>query len=443
MVVDRRANTHDSIERYSISDLMAQVAGQGGMGMERPITTWGTDVTEPVPNSFEGYCQTAYKRNGVVFAVISARMRLFSEVRFQWQDMSTGKPGKLFGNKSLELIEQPWTNATTRTLLGRMEQDASLAGNSFIAKRFTAGREQLRRLRPDWVDIIVSSPSNDPYDIDAFVAGYLYWPKGRGNGHPSEILFPEDVAHFAPIPDPEARFRGMSWLTPVVEEIRADTAATRHKGKFFDNAATPNLAITMPIGDRVKFLEAVKAMDENHRGADNAYKNLWLMQGADVEVIGADMKQLDFKATQGAGETRICSDGGVPPIIVGVSEGLQAATYSNYGQARRAFADLWARPQWGDVAGCLQSILPVPTNSRLWYDADGVSFLQEDQKDAADIESRKMLTIESGVRGGFTPESVVAAVNAGDLSLLQHTGLFSVQLQPPGSGEPAAAPAAT
>jgi hypothetical protein len=30
------------------------------------------------------------------------------------------------------------------------------------------------------------------------------------------------VAHWSPIPDPLANFRGMSWLTPVLREIDAD-----------------------------------------------------------------------------------------------------------------------------------------------------------------------------------------------------------------------------
>jgi phage portal protein BeeE len=54
--------------------------------------------------------------------------------------------------------------------------------------------------------------------------------------------------------------------------------------------------------------------------------------------------------TQGAGETRIAAAAGVPPVIVGLSEGLQAATYSNYSQARRRFADGTMRPLWRNAA---------------------------------------------------------------------------------------------
>jgi hypothetical protein len=48
-----------------------------------------------------------------------------------------------------------------------------------------------------------------------------------------------------------------------------------------------------------------------------------------------------------------------------------------------------------------------------------------------------MLAIESGIRGGYKPDSVVKAVTTGDLTLLEHTGLFSVQLQPAGTKAPA------
>jgi hypothetical protein len=176
-------------------------------------------------------------------------------------------------------------------------------------------------------------------------------------------------------------------------------------------------------------------METGHTGFANAYKTLYLTAGSDATVIGANLRQLDFKITQGAGETRIAAAAGVPPIIVGLSEGLQAATYSNYGQARRAFADLWARPMWQNIAGSLATIVVPPSGSELFYDDRDIPFLAEDQKDRADIEHVKAQAIRSLVDGGFKADAVIAAVDAGDLSLLkgEHTGLFSVQLQAPGS----------
>ena len=65
---------------------------------------------------------------------------------------------------------------------------------------------------------------------------------------------------------------------------------------------------------------------KGHEGLWNAYKTLYLGGGADAKIIGSNMQQLDFKTVQGHGETRIAAAAGVPPIIVGLSEGLEAAT---------------------------------------------------------------------------------------------------------------------
>jgi phage portal protein BeeE len=285
------------------------------------------------------------------------------------------------------------------------------------------------------VSIVLTAPPDQAVESD--VAGYLYRPGGPASKTEPRLYLPHEVAHWSPEPDPEAQYRGMSWLTPIIREIQADGSATRHKQKFFDAGASPKLAVSFKESvTEQQFKTFIAAMKEAHRGVDRAYETMFLGGGADVTTVGADLKQLDFKATQGGGETRITAAGGVPAVIVGLSEGLQAATYSNYGQARRKFGDHWARPQWRSAAAALATVVQVPDGARLWYDDRDIAFLREDAKDQAEILSRQMLTIESGVRAGYTPESVRDAVVSGDLDVLIHTGLFSVQLQPPGTGSP-------
>ena len=400
-------------------------------GLSYPlIGTSGGLKQENIENHFVGYVNGAYKANGVVFAVILARMLLFTEARFQWQRIIGGRPADLFGTAELGLLERPWPNGTTGELLARMEQDVSLAGNAYVVRE--TGR--LRRLRPDWVSILLSAPPAEAAQCD--VIGYAYQPGGAGD--PSFYL-PDQMCHWSPVPDPDALYRGMSWLNPIVPEIIADSAATRHKGKFFANGATLSTVVSVKEGiTPAQFREFVQATNDAHQGVDNAYKPMYVGGGADVKLVGADLRQLDFRATQGAGETRICAAGGVPPVIVGLSEGLQAATYSNYGQARRHFGDHWARPQWRSVCAALESILTRPAGgSRLWYDDRDIAFLREDRLDSAEIEFRKAQTIRALTDAGYTAETVVPAVLNEDLSMLQHSGLFSVQLQPPGTTTPA------
>jgi hypothetical protein len=124
-------------------------------------------------------------------------------------------------------------------------------------------------------------------------------------------------------------------------------------------------------------------------------------------------------------------------VIVGLSEGLAAATYSNYGQARRKFGDHWARPQWRNWCGSFETLFPPPAGARLWYDDRDIAFLREDLKDQAEIDQQRASTIRTLVEAGFAPDMVVQAVMASDYSRLSgaHTGLLPVQLQPPGSGQ--------
>ena len=74
-----------------------------------------------------------------------------------------------------------------------------------------------------------------------------------------------------------------------------------------------------------------------------------------MKTIGQSFEDLEVKATQGAGETRIAACAGVPPVIVGLSEGLSSATYSNYSQARRRLVDGTMRPLWRFFASAMES----------------------------------------------------------------------------------------
>lgn len=422
----------------TFTDQLAYFQGQ----LYQPyMTTSIGEKTEPILENFLGYVQGAYKSNGVVFGISMARMLLFSDVRFKFRRLGTvGGGNDLFGNPDLRLLERPWPGGTTQQLLTRAEQDVTTAGTFFLAKS-DDGQRLLRR-RPDWMEFILDAPPD--IAVESNVIGYKYTVGGPKSGGQSRLYLAQqydgdglaECIHWSPIPDPEACYRGMSWLSPVVKEILADRAATAHKLKFFENAATPNLAIALKETVTVEqFRQFMTDMNDASVGVENAYKNLYLGGGADVTVIGANMQQMTFKETQGAGETRMCVAGRVPPIIVGVSEGLSSATYSNYSQARRAFGDTFGRPQWKSFAGAVAPLINEPVDAELWYDVRDVAFLREDSADLAANLSTNMATINAAVASGWTPESAKAAVLAEDLDQLVHSGLMSVQLQPPGADD--------
>ena len=374
--------------------------------------------------------------NPIVAACISVRAMVFSEVRFLYQQFLGGRPGNFFGTTDLSILERPWPSATTGDLLARMEVDASLYGNSYWVR--PQGLNELVRLNPTRVVIatadVVDGETGLPYGRR--LVGYSVHDE-RGN----ELAFflPSEVAHYRPLADPDHPFRGRSWLSTVLPDVTADGEMTTYKHAFLRNSATPNMVVKFDPGVSEEAYKKFKErLESRHQGAAQAFKTLYLGAGADIKLVGANLEQLNFKAVQGAGETRIAAAAGVPASILGISEGLagSALNAGNYTAARRRFADGTMRPLWRSAAGALQNLVPPPSDGvRLWYDDRDVSFLQEDVLDSAEIRARDAQTMRTLVDGGFEPTSVIQAVTTGDMTQLTHTGTLSVQLQPPGTGD--------
>jgi phage portal protein BeeE len=363
-----------------------------------------------------------YLGNGPIGALINVRMAAFTEARFVFERKASGDV--VDDHPRLRILERPWPNGTTADLLAFMELDVSLAGNSYVWRT----SDELQRLRPDLVDILWG------YRRDGTVAleGYVWWKDGRHR--PTAIgLGVDEVAHYKLTPHPFAQFAGSSWIQSVAREVDADARMNIHKDRYYHNAATPNLAIVTESQLSSDQKVALRDMLERRfTGVENAYKTIVLEGGADIKTLAHTMEQQTFTAVQAAGETRLAAAAGVPPVVVGFVQGIQSATYSNYSQAMRRFADLTVRPMWRQAVGALASIVAAPNGSKLWYDTRDVGFLQQDGLDAAQIKSADASTLETLIRSGFEPVSAIEAIQTGRWEQLTHTGLVSVQLQPPG-----------
>lgn len=393
-----------------------------------------------------------FKGSGPIFSLVLARLQAFSQVRFQWTRFQGSQPTDLFGTPELAVLERPWNGGTTSDLLARMEIYASVAGCAYVTR---PRRDMLSMLRPDRVTIIMGSQTDaeDPSEApDAEIIGFLHT---TGRGKMTVYDNPNQVAYYAPIPDPDYRFLGMSWITPVLRDLQADSLATEHKARFFVNAATPNLAIKFDASVGIEKVRQFKALLESeHKGAFNAFKTLYLGGGADPVPVGLSFKDMDYAVIQGRAESRLAAAAGVPPSWVGFAEGLQGSSLNagNFNSARRRFSDGTMIHLWTNASTSLEVLLGRPPGATLWFDPR-VPFMREDAADLAGIQQQQAATIVSLSTGGFTRESAIAAVTKNDFNLLvKDPNWVSVQLQqssggakalqPPASGDGGAGPKA-
>lgn len=423
---------------YPLGQNVSPAQLPGGM-----LQTIGATHIQNFEASLPGHA-SALRSCPPAFAAELVRALVLSQARFVFRNRpGSANARKTFGTRDLAILESPWPNGTTADLIGQMEWHAGLAGNAFIAR--TGNR--LRILRPDWVALVWGSdsePDTPQTALDGRLLGYIYINGGFTSGNRPQTLTVDQVAHWYPLPDPLNPGLGMSWVTPAVREIRGDLAATEHKLKFFANGATPNLVIKgIPATTSEQFDAAVAMMERRHAGLWNAYKTLYLTAGADATVVGSNMSQMDFSSILSTGETRLSVLSRVPAALLGITEGLKGAALNagNFSMARRIFSDTWVTPTLQNLANSLSTLVAVPPYAELWFDVADVPLMREDAADAANIINVQASTVAALVNAGYASDKVVAAVTAGDLTQLigAHSGLLSVQLQAPGSGDPAPA----
>lgn len=396
---------------------------------------------QEIENNFESYVAAVHNRNGTVSAAVLARQLLLSQLHFKFRRLADGPQGALFGTPALlplEVFDRPLTRSR---ILMRAESHVSYAGNAYFY-RPPGGR--VRLLNPDSVRLVLASdmdPDTPANQLDAELVAYLYYPdpakKDRG-----QVLAPDEVVQWAPEPHPVNPWIGQAWVTSVMAEVLGDAQLTEHQRAFYSNAATPNMIIKLPsTNDQAAVDRFMARHKEANAGPSRAGKTMLITDGADVQVVGAQLAQLELKDTQGGHESRIATRSRVPAVVLGIREGLggSALNSGNYGASRRLWSDGWFSATADGLSDTLSPLVDVPPDSELTYDPSRVMFLQEDRKDEADIGQAQANTIKALVDAGYDPPSVVDAVRSGDLSKLNHSGLYSVQLQAPGSNQGAAA----
>jgi len=357
----------------------------------------------------------AYAANGIVYACAVVRMSLFSEAAFSFR---SEVDKHLFTNQDLDLLQHPWPNATEGELLARLEQDGgTTAGNAYVRKATPedGGGDLLVQMRPDCVTIISEEARDDKGRVFRRPVGYSEDLRQGGVEQDAQFYSVDEVCHYSPVPDPAASWRGMSWLTPVLREVGADQALTTYKTAHLENGAMPGIAVkySQKLSDKTVQTLA-KRLSAKYSGPENSGKTWVLDEGADPQVLGSTLEQLQFEAVTKAGERRVAAAAQVPLEVLGLEVG-------DYQAAMRRFADTWARPSWRKACASLEHLIPTSADIgpvRLWYDVAGVAALREGELQRAQAFLVKSQGLASTVTAGYTRDSAVQAADACDISLL-------------------------
>ena len=127
----------------------------------------------------------------------------------------------------------------TAAILERCELDVACTGASY----WVSGGGMLRNLPAEFVTIVSGSdrhPEDPALAWDARPVGIIYGPPDME----PEVWPWAEVGAYVPESDPSARWRGMSWLRPAMEDVAADNGARRFLTRFFEASATPNSVAT-------------------------------------------------------------------------------------------------------------------------------------------------------------------------------------------------------
>lgn len=386
-----------------------------------PSTDFRGRSVEGSPAGIVQHARDAYRSNGIVFACIAARMALFSEAAFKFQSTTDQH---LFGNQDLQILERPFgPNSTSGGLWSRLEQDDSSAGNAYIRLALPAGGDgtpMLVRMRPDTVSIVSEERVDDMGRTFKVPVGYMEDLSVLGINRRPQFYTVDEVCHYAPLPDPEASWRGMSWLTPILREITGDNAMTEYKTAHLRNGAMPGLIVKYPqkLGQPAfnKLKDRFAAL---FGGPTNSGKTLVLDEGADAMVAGSTMEQLQYTAVQNAGVERISAAAQVPLDVIGLGSRAGGEAYN---MAIRRLADLWARPHWRMACAALQHLVPGVAGQsryRLWYDVSGIAALREGELARGQTTLVKSQAVSAFVIAGYTRETAIIAAESGDLSQLK------------------------
>lgn len=326
------------------------------------------------PDANMGSYRQAYASTVAVYRCVSARAQAVSSAPVRVYQESSGDRTEIPEHPLRMLLQQPNPMMSEAEFMVMTQTLMDATGFAAIEKaRAPAGNLiQLWHLRSDWLKEIKRSQKPSDWEY-------------RVPGRQPIIIRAQNILIVPGGPSTDLGVIGMSPIAVALREVGIDQGLTDFLKLFIEGGGTPLHALVHP--DRIEDQEEARDLREKfgyiYGGFRNWTKTVLLHGGLDYKRIGSNIEELAYPQLRSLTEAHICSVFGVPPIIAGIQAGIEASTYSNYEQARKAFFEDTVVALWARLDGALtRGLLPEFSDDQsisLEFDTSGVPALQEDQ----------------------------------------------------------------
>lgn len=325
-----------------------------------------------------------YGKNVHVFAAIRLIANSFASVR--WQLIRTDPSGdeeEIRAHPLLTLMERPNPLTPRNKFFEEVLSFLYIGGASFVFKAQAGGKtRELWTVRPDLVTVktgTILEPIKE-YEIDL------------GNGRiqkrpPEETLY---LRFF----NPSGQFQGLSPIKIAGSTVDQANESLKWNVSLLQNQANPSgvLKVKGKLTEP-EFTNLREQINDAYAGAKNSRKPLVLEGDLDYQPTGMSPTDMDWLEGQKETGRNIAIALGVQPELLGDSSNK---TYSNYGEARKAFYEETVIPLVNWIAGEFSNFLCREYGTDLSFrpDIDSIEAMQEDRdKLYSRIENSSFITI--------------------------------------------------
>jgi HK97 family phage portal protein len=353
--------------RYGLARMLAK---SGGLSV---ISPW-VRATFMTP-TFEALTREGYQKNAVVTACIQAYTFMLPEPPLMVWD-EDGEQGKPLPKHPLrQLLRKPNEIMGEDEFWQYIAAYIAIGGNAYGVCPLSA-RGLPVEMWPYHAGQVRPKPGGATW-----VMGFEFY-NAQGEWEtidPTKYL----IVHFKwPLPDLSQPWVAQPPLRSAAASVETVSELDRYLYSLLKNDAIPPTAVTLPPNvamskdEKDRFREQWK----ERYGGGNRGEIAILDDGAKIERISLDLEQLAFDALYRAPEAKIAAVFRVPPILAGLLVGLDASTYSNYEQARKAFTQDALVPLWRAIAAEVENgLAPAFGNGvAVRHDLNEVASLQED-----------------------------------------------------------------